>query len=574
MGSSRPAKEKTSDLPPAANPQTSRRLLWLFAISALLLFLGYGVLDDDEATFGLIIRNLIAGNLIDPLTVNGAIKTDIPRFAVLLTGLPSFLFGVVTEVLLRLPSALGALGVLAATLHFCRRLPGAAANTAGWLLLGSFGFLHFGRFAGSDIIFAAVVLWAAAYLANRPAAKFGDFLFFFLIAVPAGWLKGPPAILLPLAIALPFLRRNGESRFSQACAFAGALLCGVTVFLLPYLWEHHGDFTALGCAVWSDCVLHANRLLHQSAPPGRFFAEFLRLCFPWLLFNLAALFAIVRHFGTLERAAVDLIRGLLLASLLLLVCGARKWDHMLPLLPLVQMLTAVALVKPEYDRYFQPMQLIMRLLVIIIASLSIISMLLLPFWHRLFQFNPPQLFLIGLPLFGLLSIAVMILDENRPLYLEGKTALPRQFAATLVGGTIFAAGIFGWLVPSWDELLPIRGFISSVPANLRDIPDGNFLFFRREPTDRTLYYLDSRQVIATAHTAEELEEFAERHRNETIAVFLYAREREEIDMPAILENSRLPVGRETPDFEEEFWRFENRDNRKLKIWIVNLQGKG
>jgi 4-amino-4-deoxy-L-arabinose transferase-like glycosyltransferase len=544
-------------------------LFWLTAAFAFFWFLGREALSDEEALFGVIVRNLLAGHFFDAPTVNGVIEREVTTPAIWFVGLPSLLAGGVGECWLRVSSALAALAALAGTLYLGRKLYGErAARTAGWLLLGSFGLLFWGRLGTPDMAVLATTVWAAAYLIGHPQREFRHYLVFWLIAFSGAWLKGLPAALLPLAISLPFLRRGSGPWWSLPAAFLAALLAGLLYFSLPFIWEFHDSTAGVPEMLGRACFAEFNIHYRQSPPPPRFFLEFLRMGFPWLLFNFAALVGLIVNWRKLNRNTADLAVGFVFAAGLLFVCGARKWDALLPLLAFVQLLTAASLVNEGHGERYRPIVAFMRLLVTIVASVAIISIFLLPFWQRLFKFSPPALFLIGLPLFGLIAIAVMAFDENRRDLLVRWSGLCGNLAAVLIAGTVLAVGVFAWLIPSWEELLPARPFLLSAPARLRHVPERNYVFFGRAPSARVIYYLHPDWIVPTVADSAELRKFALQRPGEPLAIFVSNRPGDAPAVPATLARLGLPVADE-PDFRESYWKFERKNNRKLQIWVID-----
>ena len=180
---------------------------WAFAVAALLIFLGRNALWTSEGRWAEIVREMIAsGDYLHP-SLNWQIYFDKPQLSYWLIVPFAHVLNGVNEFTVRLPSALAALVGLFGTVTLGKRLfDRQTALLGGWLLLGSYGFLFWGRTAAADMANLAAVILAVAYFFQvEERAGFFHYLGFYLICFAGALAKGLPAVILPLALILPHL---------------------------------------------------------------------------------------------------------------------------------------------------------------------------------------------------------------------------------------------------------------------------------------------------------------------------------------------------------------------------------
>ena len=120
-------------------------LIYAAATAILLLLLGRNALSNSEAQLAQCVREFTLG--ID--LFNGQNVAPLPETSTLFTGrIYAYLthFPGISEWFLRLVSAFSALMLFAGTMSAAEKIfDRKSAFTAGWLLLGTYGFLYWGR---------------------------------------------------------------------------------------------------------------------------------------------------------------------------------------------------------------------------------------------------------------------------------------------------------------------------------------------------------------------------------------------------------------------------------------------
>lgn len=526
---------------------------WLLAIAALIgitLFLGVNSLWNDEGIAAEIVREIRMGGDWCRLTFNGKALPGYPPLEAWTAAALSYPAGNITPWVLRLPAALGAVMMLVGTVTLGRSLfhPGVA-RIAGWLLVGSWSFLYWGRVAAPAMLTAGLITLAVAWGSRRDFRP--DFINTWvlwclaLLGVLAG---GFPALLVVAAFRLPFFWHS--PRHPRWGAFGGTLLA-LGVYGCVIYWT--GGVGGGSAAEWSAALRLGGGTLfgHWDEPVLRLPGEFFRLSAPWWLIAALSLAGVYRRFRHARPATRRLTAGALLALLVLAVCGAWRWESLLALLPALWLLTAAGLTGDGRREWNLRAGNWMRVIVIGAASAALVSLLLLPFWQKLVQFTPPAFFLWGLPLTGLAALTVMIWEERNDMGPAAWTGLPHEFAAAFLGGTILGIGLFAVLLPGWEGNRSLRPFLNEVRRCRAIAPEAAEIgYWGRRIDGRVLYYLQLPVPVRKIAHPRELSG------HERLLLLTRGGEAEE-----------KCLGRKA-DLREKYWNFENKDNAKMLGWLL------
>ena len=205
------------------------------------MHLGDRALWGSESRWAEIARNmLLTRDFFHPI-INEALYFDKPLLSYWLIIVASFATGGLGELATRIPSALAGLLALWATRSLGRRLwTEDVAESAGWILLTSLGFVFWSRTAAADMQnLAAVVLAVAWFFAHERSPGPITYFVFYLICVTGAQMKGLPAIVVPVLALLPWLLREGRWRAHlRVSHLAAALLCGA-FYDAPFYWAAH-----------------------------------------------------------------------------------------------------------------------------------------------------------------------------------------------------------------------------------------------------------------------------------------------------------------------------------------------
>ncbi len=530
-----------------------RSLIWLTAALAFAVFPGKNALWGEEGFFAEVVREAVVRGDLTKLTFNGVAVENSAPFGFQLAGLFARLFGFVGEAVLRLPSGLAALFALGGTLYLGRRLyPGYTGRLAGWLLLGSAGFLFWGRMASSSMGPVAVTALAAAWLLRENHhSLFSKYLVFFLLSAFGGAWGGFAAALLPPALALPLVFGGGQYKNELRTGFWFALLLGIALYGGFLLWlVPDWDYRMLLPLLRRGTMLYGD----YTAFPLRFFAEFFRLGAPWLLLIIGGFAGMYSRQRKLRTRTIQLLRGMMLMALVLFGSGAWSWEGMAPLLVPLSLLTAAAFTGDGRREWNNQLILLMRVIAITAGSAGIVSLLVWPFWERLFKFTPPILFSAALPIVGGVMLITLILDERDNSRFAEFAGLGKDLAGVVVAVTIGSISIFSIIIPAWDTVRSSRPFLSSVRQTLHERGYHQIAFRGRQIEGRTLFYLESNKPVPSGNSIETIR--AQLNNNQRTAILGY-------DSDELFSE----FGRQ-PDFKENYWKFESKNNKKLSVWLL------
>jgi len=326
-------------------------ILMVFVAAALLLLLRLGAppLDEAEARSAIVSRHMLqTGQWLWPVPPKPFAPERSPL--VYWQAVPfAWAAGGMTEVASRLPSVLWALALLLLTWSLALRwFDGRTALIAAGALASSYGFIHWGRRATSEMAEAALVLACVWFLAKHQGdgRRRWPYLFGLLAGLAASF--GELEALGVLAIACIALTRSGQPRggFPPWQAWLGPVLLAVAVLLA----------TPVAASIASSSWAPLRQLWHGHVarywqPPGHAYPAYrdllwlLAYCAPWsVLIPIALVHDLRRHRRNDSRIGqVMLLAGAI--ALWLLLPSSREPRNLLPVVPLASIITGHLLVQ-------------------------------------------------------------------------------------------------------------------------------------------------------------------------------------------------------------------------------------
>ena len=335
-------------------------LFWITA--ALVLFAGLGIpsLRGSEDRFAEITREMVqSGDYLRP-RLNGEPHFHKPLLSYWAIAAASEATGRLTELAARLPSAVAAIIALAATIRLGAALWGAAVGRlAGWLLLGSYGFLFWARTAAADMENLAAVILAVAWFRlreHRPTLSL--YLVFGLVCAVGAQAKGLAAIALPVVVLAPHLLRHRRWReHVQPGPLALSLVAAGGVYLAPFLlgeWERGGlsvfDAFRAGDPESGLYMVFQENVRRFYAPHDHRGSVFTYagalpvLLLPWSLVFFASLGDCVRDRLRIDPETKWILWAVAIVFALFTLSGSRRSYYILPILPFCTLLMSAVLV--------------------------------------------------------------------------------------------------------------------------------------------------------------------------------------------------------------------------------------
>lgn len=499
-------------------PGPSSRPGWVIgaaALAALLLLLGRNALVSSEGDLAECVREILQGRNVFP--GGGIWVPDAPgdlfhgRITALLAG---FLGN--TEWTLRLPSVLAALLTLGGTMKlaavfFDRR----TAFAAGWLMIGSYGFLYWGRHASWHMMLAAVTVWCAVLLV-REEKRFASAVALGVLALTGtlwwGWFFLPPLLAL-----VPLLRQGGFVRAGK-WYWGGAVLTAVLAALAGFGLLMYSFASGIGgvprlMLEMEYEVWHASRLLVLWPGTGSLswygaLENLPRLLLPWVPLTAGALAGMIVR----RRELSPGVRRLLwTAGLLMVLTGifpGRRWQYQLPMLPIFIVLTAGGVaggcgVERWNFRIGQGMELLFSLLGSLAAAVAVTY----PVWDMLLKVSPPLSIMAGVPLLGLLAVVLLIFDTGPACAVERGSGMRGAWSGYILAGTVLSVALWSVTVPSLTKFRSGRPFWRKCGAIARTFPPENIILAGEPPHAWELYYLDPPGEVTAAAGPEQFRRY-------------------------------------------------------------------
>jgi 4-amino-4-deoxy-L-arabinose transferase-like glycosyltransferase len=544
--------------------RTARHAALFWGCAAVLLFarLGATTTWQSEDRWLEIVREMIlSGDYFQP-RLNGQLYFDKPLLSYWLIVAVALVRGVLDEWALRLPSVLAGLVTLWATRDLAARVAGSEArHIAGWVLLTSFGFLHWARMGEADMEnLAACTLAVSWYWRQRDAAgegrdamRFGDYLIFYLILCLGAQCKGLTAIVVPLLALLPDLLRGGRWRGHLRWAHVGAASLAGVLYFLPFFLAPQGGIVgeAAGTQSGLGLVLRENITRYvapfdHTGPIYTYLIALPQFLFPWSLALIAAVYAALR--GRFEGAAVRqwLLPALVLLFAFFTLSGSRRGYYILPLLPYCALLLGV---------YLQRGSGALRATAALIA-LAATALLLAPLAMLL-----PQ----AAPFDGLLPLVLLVTTLPAALVLAALLIFARRgqpeakwLPACAAGAALLCGSFFLIQQPVLDQFRTTANFARELAVALRAQPAADLAIYRDKPGGRLLHYADLPVPIKVLNDPAALLEYVEPG-PQPKAVLVYGKYRAELP-PSLATTPPLVSERRYP------WEDERE---KMQAWFIS-----
>ena len=321
-------------------------LFWTLAAIILFLFLGGRPIAGSEGRWGCVVREMLnSGDYWHP-TVNYESYFDKPLVSYWLILLCSLFNGrEVSELVVRIPSAIAALGVLWSVRYMARRLwhSERTAQAASWMLLGTYGFVYWGRLGEADMLNLALSTLAVAwYLHCREEPGFRAYLIFGALCAVGGHTKGMSAIAIPVVAVLVDILLSDRIRRHLNWKLLCAVLLSVGLYLLPFLgasvFGNTRSDSGLALALRENVVRFFNAFDHKG-PWYIYFVYLPELLLPWSPFVLLALVWAFRNWRILDRGEQWLCGSIVAIFAVFSLSESKRVYYILPILPFCALLT-------------------------------------------------------------------------------------------------------------------------------------------------------------------------------------------------------------------------------------------
>ncbi|MBE6390725.1 MAG: hypothetical protein E7042_00770 [Lentisphaerae bacterium] len=515
-------KDKVNNFFVTALPKQGKRALLLITLAALpilMLFLGKSELINVEGEWAGCIRMMTGPGISDNTWYPSDARTAI--YSRLVMELARLL--PLTEWLIRIPAVIAALLTLSGTILLALEIfERKNAVLAGWLMLGSYGFLYWGRIGSAPMFSAAATVWCAALFYGRQRrspspfrSSFDFFVMFFGILLLCGYTSAIGILLLLLPQWVDMTRKKQYSKSGCGKALLGALSAFTLVALLLYVVIYSDQPSLQWDGSFFRLVNFCRRLSveswHELVTPGSGgFPESLlhlpRLLLPWSLLIPAAAFGLWKKRDLLSADFKKLLWGMLLFFLFVGIFPFRRWGSLLPMLgPATIAMAAglsVRLRDAETERYSE---LIVRGIFIVIAALFTALFCTWPLWDKLLRVEAPLMLMLISFVAGIATLALLTFGISPGNPVEKIMKLPSPLAGTILAGVVLSVLVNCVIFPQMNRFRTGRRFWqeSSIAINQCDPEPETVIFYRCNIPPRGLYYLGLEQPFTKAMTPQE-----------------------------------------------------------------------
>jgi 4-amino-4-deoxy-L-arabinose transferase-like glycosyltransferase len=547
-------------------------LILFWSVAVLLLFWGIGAKElwGPEDRWAEIVREMrLTGDYFHP-TINGTPYFDKPLLSYWLIALVSTITGRLDEMVLRLPSAIAALVALGATMNLGKRLFNRdSALTACWILLGTYGFVFWGRTGEADMEnLAAIVLAVAWYWARRDKPGFVSYLVFYLICFIGAHTKGMATIAVPIIVVLPDMLREKRWRSYLSISNFMALIIGLGVYLAPFLYA---DFTRQGyraSGLWFAFRENITRYFKPFDHKEPFYVYFYylpKLFFPWTVLLVGAIWTCKDNFKKLDWPTKWLAISAVLIFLFFTISGSRRSYYILPILPFCALLVSQYTIIEPKEHSKRIMLGIQTGVLVAIFAAEVISPAIWPLMRRTVGFAPPVDFMIVTAILGVLAFAYFVIDVFRPARSASLIPAPEGLTRIIVISIIIMGGFFVSQEKSLDKLRSLKAFSIDVKESAESLGDDNIAFYKDFPP-KMLFHLETSQPVRVFQDAQELQDFLD-SKSEPWILIAHSEYRDE--MAPVLLSEML----DEPDMREQVFPWE-KEKKKYAAWIINAQEQG
>jgi 4-amino-4-deoxy-L-arabinose transferase-like glycosyltransferase len=333
-------------------------LVGILALAVLLPLIPAGrrvLWESNEARYPLLAQDILDhGRWLVP-ELRGQLYLNKPQlyfWAIAGASLPA---GRVSELSAALPSVLSALAAVAAVLAIGTRLWGRRAGLlAGLIAATAPPFFAFGHLTIPDMMLAAGLTWALYWFLRAESSGWarGPLAGFYVCVALAVGTKGPPGYAALAAAAITVLGTEGRRALARLRPALGLLILALAAlpWIVPYYVQSHGQFRSDVLVRHYGVWLFRGSLLARVEGVAQTLVSFL----PWSIFLVAAAWA-WRRAPDEGRRRIALWTGALWA--LLVFTGIPRAHYLLPVYPLLALLTAEPLARARADGSPRPLRI-------------------------------------------------------------------------------------------------------------------------------------------------------------------------------------------------------------------------
>ena len=545
-------------------------VLFFVAVFFLLFWaLGDHSLWGSEGRWAEIAREMFTtGDFFHP-AIGGEPYFEKPLLTYWAIAVFSGITGRLDEFILRLPSALAALVVLACTVYLGQRLWSRRVGwLAGGLMLTSYGLLMYSHVASAETEnLAAIMLAVTWYWIRRDRPGFVTFLVFYLILFVGSNLKGLTAFVVPVLVVLPDLLWQRRWRRLLWPSHWLALGIGVAVYFAPFVYailSQPESYRESGLVhVFRENILRYVRPFDHKGPIYLYLGVVPLLVLPWLPIFSGAIITSATNWKKLDEKTRWLIQAIIIIFAFFTLSGSRRNYYILPILPFCMLFMAVFLA--EFSREIvgkhRERGLLIQKRVLVITAVLEAALGPLIVWILInnMGWELPSLLGISCLIIGIVTLLTGILADK----IIDKTLHGGQLKTIWVSmlmAVVLMGGFFAWQYNILEYTRTERPFALQMKAVVASFPQKRVAFYHGYG-DKMLFYMQWGPPVTLV--ADE----------NALRVFL-----ESGEPGIIISQSRYITGAVAsmlpgqPTYAETRYKWES-PGRKFRAWLINQDNR-
>ena len=545
-------------------------VLFFVAVFFLLFWaLGDHSLWGSEGRWAEIAREMFTtGDFFHP-AIGGEPYFEKPLLTYWAIAVFSGITGRLDEFILRLPSALAALVVLACTVYLGQRLWSRRVGwLAGGLMLTSYGLLMYSHVASAETEnLAAIMLAVTWYWIRRDRPGFVTFLVFYLILFVGSNLKGLTAFVVPVLVVLPDLLWQRRWRWLLWPSHWLALGIGVAVYFAPFVYailSQPESYRESGLVhVFRENILRYVRPFDHKGPIYLYLGVVPLLVLPWLPIFSGAIITSATNWKKLDEKTRWLIQAIIIIFAFFTLSGSRRNYYILPILPFCMLFMAVFLA--EFSREIvgkhRERGLLIQKRVLVITAVLEAALGPLIVWILInnMGWELPSLLGISCLIIGIVTLLTGILADK----IIDKTLHGGQLKTIWVSmlmAVVLMGGFFAWQYNILEYTRTERPFALQMKAVVASFPQKRVAFYHGYG-DKMLFYMQWGPPVTLV--ADE----------NALRVFL-----ESGEPGIIISQSRYITGAVAsmlpgqPTYAETRYKWES-PGRKFRAWLINQDNR-
>ena len=492
-------------------------LFWTLAVLMLFLNLGTGGLRGSEGRWADVVRLMIQNHdYLHPM-INFEAYFDKPLVSYwIIAGFSLLTGGEVTELLIRLPSAIAGLISLWATRLIAGRIGGKNVGIyAGWILLTVYSFSFWGRLGEADMLNLAFSTLAVGwYAVRREKTDFGSYLLFGLLCAVGGQTKGLSAIAVPVLAILADLTISGNWKKHLNWKLPAAGLVSVAVYLLPFLLAAgKKDYADNGLAlVFQENIQRYFNSLDHKQPWYAYFIHLPQLMLPWTPILILAVIAGIRNWKTGNAAERWLLICIALIFAVFSISDSKRVYYILPILPYCAILCAVFLNSGKAGLPEKIRDILLKICFWLVPLTAVVLLGMTAAGYtlggkiHLLKFRQAEAFQLVLPVMLLTALVLLVIWVifrrllPQDLFPNGETG--KNFALSGVAAAVLLTAFFGIIMPLTSELFRTeKPFFRNIPglAGKYRIPKERIFFFHQNYANGSFYLNHEKKIAVLDH---------------------------------------------------------------------------